>query len=70
MMPENTFKIPKSQWKKMSPQARRVFNYLYDMMINNQSLFKHPKDVEQDLKMWKTTAWNAAWEASYAVDKV
>lgn len=64
----NIYKVPKSQWKKWTPHARRVFNYLYDLMLSNQDLFRHPNAPIRDAKLWKTTAWNAAWEAAYAVD--
>jgi hypothetical protein len=64
-VPENLYKVPKSQWKKWSPQARRVFNTVYDSMVLNQWLFKHPKAPDLDNLHWKTTAWNAAWIAAH-----
>lgn len=66
-MVENTFKVNKKQWKRWSPQARRVFNYVYDWMNENQDLFKHPKGIEQTDEHWETTAFNAAWAAADGV---
>ena len=67
MSVENINKVPKSQWKKWSPQARRVFNYVYDLMLNDQELFLHPEALIQTDKHWTTTSWNAAWTAADAV---
>lgn len=67
-MPENLYKVPKSQWKKWTPHARRVFNALFFEMTERADLFQHPKQPKVDLHFWKTTAWNAAWEAARAVD--
>jgi hypothetical protein len=61
---QNVHGVAKRQWKKWDKLARYVFNETYELMINNQGLFKHPKDVPSDLEMWKTTAWNAAWIAA------
>lgn len=68
MIVPNYNKVPKGQWKKWSPSAQRVFNHLFDMMTENQNLFRHPKGPLVDMKHFRTTAWNAAWEAAYAVD--
>lgn len=66
-MIKDEFKVGKGQWKRWTPQAQRVFNYLYPLMLENKSLFVHPKaDYVQDV-LWKTTAWNAAWMAAEAV---
>lgn len=66
-MPENLHKVPKSQWKKWTPQARRVFNAVYGMMYYNIHLFLHPESSIPYKGHWKTTSWNAAWTAADAV---
>lgn len=63
----NTFKVGKSQWKKWSDIAQRVFNETYEVMLANQSLFLHPKADPARVEYWTTTAWNAAWTAADAV---
>jgi len=62
--PECSSDVPKKEWKKWSLAQQLIFNYLYETMMDNQKLFKHPKDVIVDEKLWKTTAHNAAWEAT------
>lgn len=69
-MVENCYKVPKSQWKKWTPHAQRVFNELYSFSLSNQRLFLHPKAAEQSLKHWCTVSWNHAWTAADAVDNV
>lgn len=66
-MPENLYKVPKDRWSTWSPQARRIFNTVYDTMVLNQKLFLHPKAARPKTKHWKTTAWNAAWFAADGV---
>ncbi len=69
-MPDNLYRVPKAQWKKWTPHAKRVFNHLHGMMLDNEDLFHHPAQALIHPKFWKTTAWNAAWEAAHAVDNV
>lgn len=69
MIDLNLYKVPKGQWKKWSPQAQRVFNYVYQTSVDNQSLFIHPKGLSNSHDKWKTTAWNMAWTAADAVMK-
>lgn len=64
---DNTFKVPLKQWRKWTPAARKVFNEVYDTMVNNQGLFQHPKTAAVPQAQWTTTAWNAAWIAADAV---
>jgi hypothetical protein len=63
----NQFKVPQSQWRKWGDPARNAFNWLYDLMMNQPSLFNHPKALKQEPKHWKTVAWNSAWLAADAV---
>lgn len=66
-MIENINKVPKSQWKKWTPQAQRVFNYLFEQMTLDQNLYLHPRGLQNPPEMWRTTAWNASWMAAEAV---
>ena len=68
VVPKNTYKVPKAQWKKWSEVARDVFNDLYYTLTRNkQSLFTHPKQVRLPKNQWRTIAWNTAWLAADAV---
>ena len=60
----NLYHVGKSQWKKWNDDERRRFNYMYDYVVNNQHLFKHPLDGLSSAEYWKTTAWNVAWIAA------
>ena len=60
---ENAFKVPARQWKKWTLVGRHVFNKTFETMRDNQSLFLHTELQDQKMpdKLWRTTAWNAAW---------
>jgi hypothetical protein len=65
----NTYKVPKRQWAKWDETARRVFNGLHGVMLENKNLFLHPgQDAPRD-EYWQTTCWNAAWEAADAANQ-
>jgi hypothetical protein len=68
-MARNKNRVPKKQWRRWSPLARRVFNDTYDFVVNNPKLMRHPKQPPVKLEYWETTAWNAAWIAADAVDE-
>lgn len=61
---DNTYKVSKRQWKKWDENEKYIFNSLYEMMLNNQSLFKYPNADLIPTAFWTTTAWNAAWMAA------
>lgn len=61
---ENTYKVQKKQWEKWDENEQYIFNSLFEMMLNNQSLFKHPGADYLLAEFWTTTAWNAAWMAA------
>lgn len=63
-MIDNTYRVPKRQWLKWDDKQRQIFNYMYDYVSMNQTLFKHPKDAIDPLYKWKTTAWNVAFIAA------
>jgi hypothetical protein len=62
-MVENIYFVPKRQWRKWSDTEQRLFNGMYQTMLDQQ-LFKHPLGATQSDECWKTTAWNAAWMAA------
>lgn len=64
----NKFAVATDVWDGWSEAAQQVFNRLYWYMLQNQTLFKHPKAPLLEHVQWKTTAWNAAWIAANAVD--
>ncbi len=64
---QNVHKVSARQWKKWSFVSQVIFNYTYSIMLNRQDLFKHPKAPLLDEKLWKTTAWNAAWVAAESI---
>lgn len=63
----NRYKVPLKKWRKWTDTARRVFNETYSTMVNNQWTFLHPQQEKISRRMWRTTAWNAAWIAADAV---
>ena len=63
----NRNKVPLKQWRKWNAAARKVFNEVYETMSKNQWTFLHPHQEKISKRMWKTTAWNAAWIAAEAV---
>lgn len=63
----NRYKVPLKQWRKWGETARRVFNETYSSMVGNQGLFLHPDQEKVSNRLWRTTAWNAAWTAASAV---
>lgn len=64
---KNSYRVGKAQWTLWTEDARQTFNEVYVMMLDNQSLFKHPKDKNVSDEFWDTTSWNAAWIAADAV---
>lgn len=67
---ENAHKVPARQWGKWEAQARAVFNETYITMKQNKELFLHPKQDAPRDEYWNTTAWNAAWTAADAVNRL
>lgn len=63
----NTYSVPKKQWAKWNGRARYTFNYVYDLMTMDQSMYLHPEDTPAPDSYWSTTAWNAAWIAAESV---
>ncbi|HEV8262702.1 MAG TPA: hypothetical protein VGQ19_18350 [Burkholderiales bacterium] len=62
----NRHKVPQRQWRKWTLVARKVFNEVYSTMAQNQWTFLHPHQDKVSKRLWKTTAWNAAWIAADA----
>lgn len=62
----NLYHVPLRQWRKWDGRARQLFNEVYSSMVGNQWLFLHPEQEKVSRRLWKTTAWNAAWTAASA----
>jgi hypothetical protein len=62
----NLYHVPVRQWRKWPAKCRQVFNEVYSTMSRNQDTFLHPQQDKISKRMWKTTAWNAAWIAADA----
>ena len=60
----NLYGVSKRQWNKWNDNQKFVFNSLYKMMKDNQSLFKHPEGPLINHGQWKTVAWNASFMAA------
>lgn len=56
--------VPRKQWTRWSESARAAFNHLYGLMSANPELFLHPRQDCPETEHWKTTCWNASWEAA------
>lgn len=65
-MKNNTHKVPIKQWRRWPIRSRIVFNTVYQSMLRNPEYFLHPMAERVGLRLWKTTAWNAAWVAADA----
>lgn len=65
--PINANRVPIKQWRKWSPDARAVFNRVYEFVHDNPRLMTHPKMEKVAPAHWKTIAWNSAWIAADAV---
>ena len=65
----NKYKVAARKWRNWPDLCQRVFNDVYEMMHDNQTLFLHPKTAWVYEPQWKTTAWNAAWTAADATQK-
>jgi hypothetical protein len=60
----NLYKVPSKKWRNWPDLCQRVFNHVYGVMYENQTLFLHPDTKWVYKDQWQTTAWNAAWEAA------
>jgi hypothetical protein len=62
----NTFKVPKKAWSSWTLVAKHVFNKTYESMMKNPEFFMHTEVRMANIsdKIWKVTAWNAAWTAA------
>ncbi len=63
---ENIHRVAAKKWKNWPDVCQRVFNQVFELMNDNQRIYQHPKAVPQPNEQWRTTAWNAAWEAADA----
>lgn len=64
----NKYKVQKYLWRNFGyDQARYVFNHVYGTMRAGQEMLTHPAHLMEKKEVWKTTCWNAACEAAFAV---
>lgn len=61
---KNQFKVPKKQWVKWNENGRRMFGYIYDMLMNNFEVICPPRFGELPTQTRKVVAWNTAWLAA------
>ena len=61
---KNTYKVPVKQWRKWSELGRRIFNETFRAMTDNPECYWHPMAARITKRLWRTTAWNAAWIAA------
>ena len=62
---DNKFKVSQKMWGSWTLVARHVFNKTYESMIRNPEFFLHSSQGGTvDPKVWKVTAWNAAFTAA------
>jgi hypothetical protein len=66
----NRHRVATRKWRRWSKQARAVFNELYGAMTASAWAFQSPKvtTLKIPARLWRVTAWNAAWIAADAVD--
>jgi hypothetical protein len=67
-MVENTHKVDAGQWRKWDKKQRKLFNGVYEDILNvGPDLFLNPITVQRKLseKEFQVIAWNAAWTAAY-----
>jgi hypothetical protein len=60
----NTHRVPSRMWRRWTIVGRHVFNKTYTHMIQNQDVYKHPQAQTIPEEHFKTTAWNAAFQAA------
>lgn len=60
----NKFRVPIKQWNRWNELGRKTFNFLFEMMKDNQHTFLHPKQEVLSVRKWRTVCWNASWIAA------
>ena len=64
---KNPHKVPAKQWQKWNKKQRKMFNGVYEDIMNvGTALFVHPITMQRKLSddEFRTIAWNAAWTAA------
>lgn len=69
MTVDNVYNVPKSQWRKWAGLGQQTFNTVYEELVLNQAVMKHPAAPQLDVAHWETFAWNAAFTAASAATK-
>ena len=66
----NKYKCSNPIWKKFSPKAKEIFNYVYSSAIRNQEVVTHPKTITLSKEEWITIVYNMSCFAAWACDRV
>lgn len=65
---KNPHKVSAEQWRKWNKKQRKLFNAVYEDIVNiGVDLFLSPVTTQRKLsdKEFKVIAWNAAWTAAH-----
>ena len=65
---ENKYDVRKKVWRHWSDKAKNAFNKIYELLIGNQELIKHPQAPLMKDEYWEILVWNTAWLAADACD--
>lgn len=66
---KNKYKCPLSLWKKLSEEARKVYNDVMEASLRNQNIMTHPKMEKMPKAQWDTICHNFACYAAWDADK-
>ncbi len=65
----NKYKLSNKIWKKLSPEARAMFNSMMRATIRNQEVVNgHPKALKLKPVHWRTVCYNISCMAAWEVD--
>ena len=64
----NKYKLSNKIWKKLSPEARAMFNSMMRATIRNQEVVKHPVTPKLKPAHWRTICYNMSCMAAWEVD--
>ena len=67
---KNVNRVPPKAWRKWSESARASFNAIYAFIRANEAVMAHPAAPVATTAHWEVLAWNSAWIAADAVDKL
>lgn len=68
---KNPHKVPAKQWRNWNKKQRKLFNRVYEDIVNvGAELFLSPVTVQRNIsdKEFEVIAWNAAWTAAHVLE--